>query len=819
MSSERLLLVPLIALAAGSILEYLLAVPVSVLVPVVAAVGLVSVVPLKNRQLFGCLLAFFWASWGMATLSQRLVGGFTDTGIARFNGQQVVIEGLLLRRPITLPEGQRFELQVERIYRNNELFLAKTTVLVTIDQGEGSWLPGDRIRFSSKLKVPRLLGLPGEFDYPRYLALRGIAATAWVKDAESVVLMRGAAKPSLFRWIDQLAVHSHQFVKQTLSDPDQRGVVLALATGAQQEVSACITAAYSRAGVSHILSVSGFHVGVVTLVWISLLRWLLLRWEWLALRIDLRRAVMLSALPLMLFYLIFTGGAPATARSVLMLAALVLAVWSEREVDILDVLLLAAFLLLLTDPALLFDLSFQLSFLALWGLVVLTPSLMSPFERFIKHGWQHSLLLFCSASLATVLATLLPVLAAFHQASFTGILANLVVVPLLGYGATVLSTVAIPLIFMLPDVAAVLLQLAGWLVQLSNLFVVWIAGLPILHSFCVGPFDLLVLAVLLVLFSFVRSIRFRVLISLVLLAVLTVQHFSSVQADDGKLRLMFLSVGQGDALLIKLPDGRTLLVDGGGYLFESSRDFGERYLVPALHSLKVSRIDFMVLTHPHPDHLGGLPAVAEQFQIGEFWQTAALGEGHDYQRLITALHRQQTRLRVLKQGDCPLLAGTLVCTVLSPLEQNRSGPVENDASLVLHLQHDSFSALFMGDAGFAVEDQLAKYGLGEITVLKVGHHGSKSASGEHFLGKIRPKVAVVSAGAGNSFGLPAPETLERIRQQGARVYRTDLQGSVMVTNDKSGYMVTPLVTENRLVAATRRFILTGSEWCVKKIRW
>jgi len=104
-------------------------------------------------------------------------------------------------------------------------------------------------------------------------------------------------------------------------------------------------------------------------------------------------------------------------------------------------------------------------------------------------------------------------------------------------------------------------------------------------------------------------------------------------------------------------------------------------------------------------------------------------------------------------------------------------------------------------------------------VLKVGHHGSKSASGEHFLRKIRPKVAVISAGAGNSFGLPAPETLERIRQQGARVYRTDLQGSVMVTNDKSGYMVTPLVTENRLVAATRRFILTGSEWCVKKICW
>lgn len=811
MPADRPILIPLIALSAGCLLEYLLSVHISLLLPVFAVTILVIVLPLKRGLLFGCLLALFWVSWGMAALSPRLDGSHSDAGIASFDGQQVVIEGLLLRRPIILPNGQRFELLVERVFKDDLVFVTEGSVLVTIDTGKGTWITGDRIRFPAKVNVPRLLGLPGEFDFPRYLALRGIVATAWVKDADSVVLMRSEAKPSLLRRIDALAVRSHGFIKQTLSNPDQSSVVLALATGGQQEISPDLTAAYSRAGVSHILSVSGFHVGVVTLVWAFLIRWLLLRWEWLAMRIDLRRTVLLSALPVMVLYLVFTGGAPATARSVLMLSAVVVAIWSEREVDTLDALLVAAFLLLLIAPALLFDLSFQLSFLAIWGLVVLTPMIMSPFERFLQHAWQRSLLMFCAASLAAVLATTVPVMATFHQASCTGIVANLVVVPLLGYGATVLATAAIPLIFLLPDSAGILLKLAGWLVQLSNLFVVWIAKLPVLHSFSIGPIDLLAMVSLLALFSFFRSMRIRWMISMLVLSALVVQHIYAGFPVDGSLRMMFLSVGQGDALLISLPDGRTMLVDGGGYLRENGKDFGERYLVPTLHNLKVRRIDIMVLTHAHPDHLGGLPAVAEQFQVREFWQTAVQGSGVDYQRLVRALNRQNTQLRVLKQGDRPLKTKEFEFAVLAPLGQKQDGPVENDDSLVLRLQQGRFSALLMGDAGLEVENELIRQGAGTTTVLKVGHHGSKTATSEQFLARIKPELAIISVGAGNRFGLPAAETLHRIRQHGVSVHRTDQQGSILITSDVNGFTVSPLIAENSLVATVRRFVLTGSE--------
>jgi len=810
MYAKRPLVIPLVFLVTGYLSEYLLGAPIPYFFPLIAACCMLCAIPFKSRLLFGSLLAVFWMSWGMAALSPRLAARSADQGIARFDGMSVVLEGIVQSRPLVRGEGQRFELQVEQVVADTAVFAVSSGVLVTIAEGQGNWLRGDRIRCSARIKLPRLLGLPGEFDYQRYLALHGVHATAWVHHADSVVLMRGAAVKSWYRWIDALALRSQNFITASIPEPDQRGVVLALATGGQQEIAPALNAAYSRAGVSHILSVSGFHVGVVVAVWVFGLRWLLLRWEWLSLRIDVRRSTLLTALPAMLLYLVFTGGAPATARSVLMLTAVVIAIWSEREVDSLDALLLAGFLLLLGDAGVLFDLSFQLSFLALWGLLVLTPLLVAPFEQVISRGWQRTLLLFCAASLAAVLATMAPVLGVFHQVSFTGILSNVVVVPLLGYGATVLATAAMPLQFLMPGLATVLLKLSGWLVLCSNNFILWISRLPVLHSFSAGPLDLLATVLLLAILSFVQSARTKGIAVSLLMAGLMLVHLWPDAAPDGKMRIAFLSVGQGDATLIKLADGRTLLVDGGGYLRDSGKDFGERYLVPALHRLKVKQIDLMVLTHPHPDHLGGLPAVAEQFRVKEFWQGASTGPSDSYQRLIGALNSQNTALRIVKKGDRAQLAKELVLSVVAPEEGAEAEGGDNDDSLVLHLQQSSFSALLMGDAGFPVEDMLLRDGIGEITLLKVGHHGSRYATSEQFLAGISPRAAVISVGAGNTFGLPTEETIARIRQQRAALYRTDQQGTILVETDGIEFNIAPLKTEPVLTATVRHFILTAA---------
>lgn len=786
------LALPLAGLAAGAVWGGVVAAPPPVWGLVAAALVLAVAARYGGRLCWHAVLLLFWCLWGGILTGQRLEGAeradlrfFCDKG-------PVVLEGTVAGRPEPQPRGERIPIAVTAVMDGRVRTATDGTLLLTVQEGRTTHARGDVVRFRAAPRVPRKLGLPGEFDYPRFLALRGISATASLKEAGDLVLMRSAGAAPLRRLVDEQARRCRDAIRILLPDPAVGSIMAALTTGSQQEVPPNLNAAYTRAGVSHILSISGFHLGVLSFVLVQGLTRLLLRWEWLALRLLPRRAALLCSLPFIGWYLFFTGAAPATVRSAVMLLAVGLALWAEREDHLLTALLSAAFLMLLVEPALLFDVSFQLSFLALWGIIVLTPLFMAPFGQRLK-GAARTVVQLLAASTAASLATAVPALLTFHQASFSGILTNLLIVPLLGYGATLLGAAAIPLLLWTPSPATPLLLAGGWLVRLSNGIVEWAAALPVIRSYDAGLMDLaLVIAVLLALSAAPsRRVRIAVPVAALLLALLV--HLWPDPPPDGRLRLTFLSVGQAESTLVHLPDGRTMLIDGGGYLYDTGRDFGERYLVPALHSLKVRRIDYLVLSHPHPDHMGGLPAVAEQFRVGEFWQGPWSSRAADYLRLLAALQRRNVPVRTLAAGDRPLTGGGVEVTVHSPageglpLEEHEGG---NEDSLVLRLAFGGFSALFTGDAGLPVERDMATRGQPPpVTLLKVGHHGSRSASGEPFLGRIHPRVAVISVGKGNRFGLPAPAVVGRLLRHGVELYRTDRDGTIRVESDGSGYRV------------------------------
>jgi len=794
---ERPLFILVIGLIAGSVLSFVW----QVQAPIYHLLGLFAVLIVataaRSKGLFWIVLWLFCCVWAVVALQPFNVSRSAGTllGTPPFEGTMVV-EGTVIRRPITLPQGQRFELQLERVYGPKGEMDIDGRLLVTIAKGEGSWLGGDRIRLRGSLRKPRLLKLPGEFDYPRYLALHQIDALFWVADAGQAVLMRGATGQSWQRRLDGAARRCDLLIRQVVPDPADAAVLMALVTGSQAAIAPELRTAYARAGVSHILSISGFHVAVIAATLAHLLLWLLLRWQWLVLRLNVRRVALLATLPAMVAYLMFTGAAPATVRSVIMLTAVVLALWAERESDVLDALLLAALLLLVHEPTVLFDVSFQLSFLSLWGIVVLTPLLLHPFKSYLV-GWRQKLALFFAASLAAILATAVPTLATFHQASFTGLLANLVVVPLLGYGAVVIGAVAAVIAAVVPSLAGTLFGMAGWLVALSNRFVVWIAHLPLIRSYEVEWPDLLALLIVLSVLSFVASVRWRGILLGSTCVMVIASHIWPENEAEGRLRLTFLSVGQAEATLLQFPDHSTMLIDGGGYLRETGLDFGERYLVPALYTLGVKRIDRLVLTHPHPDHVGGLPAVAEQMQIGEFWQGpwASAGDGGDFDQLRSILARRAVPIRQFQAGSLQMAFGGCQLAVMAPPPPDRTSSRDrndgNDSSLVLQVTYGQFRALLMADAGLETERHLLEqHVLQPVTLLKVGHHGSRTASGELFVQAIRPRLALISVGAANRFGLPASETLSRLRRSGAQIYRTDHDGTVLVDSDGTNHTVT-----------------------------
>jgi len=279
--------------------------------------------------------------------------------------------------------------------------------------------------------------------------------------------------------------------------------------------------------------------------------------------------------------------------------------------------------------------------------------------------------------------------------------------------------------------------------------------------------------------TFLRSKLPARALALACAVILMVRGVSAEESANGLLHVIFLSIGQGDAALVLLPDGKRMLVDGGGNYSDADLKVGERLLGPALHALGVKRLDYLVLSHPHPDHLQGVLWAAAHLEVGEFWEGALDSTAAEYLALKWVLAARGVPVRRLSAESAPLQAGGVRFETLWPLAGQPVSGDANDTSLVLRLVFGASSVLFTGDLGGISERALLERGvpLG-CTLLKVAHHGSRYSSSDRFLAAAAPRCAVISAGYRNSFRLPSSATLMRLQRHAAKVYRTDQEGTL-----------------------------------------
>jgi competence protein ComEC len=523
----------------------------------------------------------------------------------------------------------------------------------------------------------------------------------------------------------------------------------------------------------------------------------------LTLRADPKKIAAWLTLPLVIFYTLLAGGQVATIRSLIMIAAGLAAVILDREHALMHSLALAALGILLASPQALFDISFQLSYLSVLviGYVVSVWNDTGIRASTRTQRVLQSSLLLIGISLATGLAT--GPLAAFYfnQFSLAGVVANLFVVPFagaivvpLGLFSGVLSLFAqeLPLAWLNQFVADAFIRFVAFFARLPLAeFRPPAPGLPWL--FCYVLFFLASLQVLrtVVLFRFKpfeTSSRISLLPKLTLLftgtALLLGAAFTALPKH--RTAVSFPDVGQGDCALVELASGRTVLIDGGGTP-DNRFDIGRRVVGPFLWNRGIRRLDLVVLSHPHPDHMNGLLFMLEKFDVREVWVHGLDTELPGYEAFRQLIAKRQIPLRVVSTEDAPVEIGGAEVSVLHPApgfmtKERKAYAAENSRSLVLRISERGKTYLFSGDVGADAEAVMIQRWVNlKCDVLKVPHHGSRSSSSEAFVASARPGFAVAMVGRENPYRHPADEVVARYEAVGTRILRTDRDGAVTVT--------------------------------------
>jgi len=796
-------------------------------------------VPFRTHELILIIAAFL--ALGIAAILRRarvlagiccllgLVAGGALTGLAHRPGpppqldvtgrEVVILSGCVVEPPALSGERERFLLELEPHAR------VQVTLYAKPDESLPALAYGRNIELDARVRSPRNYENPGAFDYRHYLARHDIYWTA-SSAAHTVHVLPGRCGSPFQKAVMDLRAAAMARINSLYGrSAYQAAMMQAVLLGQQFQMQKVWTDDYRSTGTFHTLVISGTHVAIVA------------AFVFFVLRVCFVPASLAAALTAAVawLYALVTGFNAPCVRSAAALTLVMAAGYFFRERRPLNLLAAVALGFLLFDPDQLFDASFQLSFLAVAFLGAFATPLIratsGPLGRGLAdlanrgrdinleprvaqfriemrllaetvHGalrlslstarWGVAavarvifFLYEITAISAVIQAGLaLPMIVYFHRVGLSGLTANALVVPLMG--------LAIPVGFVAVFTGwAWMARIGGVLLALSRAIVHWHASLDPDWRIPTPPLWLgIAFSLALIGAAVARGRWWRLASGAAVAALLALLLWQPVPPDvhPGELELTVIDVGQGDGLLVIFPDGKRMILDGGGIPTfgngsKSQLDVGEDVVAPYLWERNIRSVDVVALSHAHDDHIGGLPALVSDFRPRELW-TGATPDSPAWRVLRD--RAEHTGVRIV-----PMLAprhfdwGGAQIEILAPFaDYVPAGEPRNDDSLVMRVRYGKHSFLLCGDAERPIEYRmLSENELQPTDVLKVAHHGSHTSSTQALLDAVRPVFAIVSVGQDNSYGHPSADVIDRLLDHNAVVYRTDLDGLVSIRTD------------------------------------
>jgi len=773
---------------------------------------------LKARFLAGvcCTLGLFFA--GVLTSLAHVPGPAPTLDV---EGREVVILGGCVVEPPAISSGrERFLLELDRNARAQVTLYTKKD-----DEPLPALRYGQNIELDARVRKPRNYGNPGAFDYAHYLARKDIYWTA-SSAADSVRILPGHCGSAFSKFVMDLRAAAVGRIHRIFGgNAYQDGMMQAILLGQNFQMQRVWTEDYRNTGTFHALVISGTHVAILAAFFLFFLRICF---------VPDSLALLLTVMAAWLYALVSGWGSPCV-RSAAGLTFFMVASYFYRERRPLNLLAAVALGFLLFDPDQLFEASFQLTFLAVAFLGAFATPLIRATTGPLARGFTglgdigrdlhleprvaqfriemrllaetlhravrlptgaarfavaftgRVLLFFfeCTVISAVIqLGLALPMVVYFHRVGLSGLSANAFVVPVMG--------LAVPVGFVAIFTGWTwVAQFGGWLLWLSQAIVKWHAAVEPNWRIPAPPLWLAVaFSAALIAAAVTRGRWWRTAAALAVAVTLALLlwHPFPPEVHRGQLELTAIDVGQGDSLLVVFPDGKRMLLDGGGIpsfgrSAKTQLDIGEDVVAPYLWERSMRTVDVIAVSHAHDDHIGGLPALVSDFHPKELW-TGATPDSPAWEEVRDRAARNRVRI-VPMTAPSRFAFGGAEIEVLAPLPDYIPGDTpKNNDSLVMRVRYGKHSFLLCGDAERQIErGMLEANEIEPSDVLKVAHHGSRTSSTENFLAAVHPAFAVISVGLDNSYGHPNRDVLERLAQHGVAVLRTDEDGLITIRTD------------------------------------